>query len=304
MHAHNSAHHARPTIEEWHDTAPVQALRTSLHQGWEQVRMITSRLEPTCEEQVSPQFSDYNLLMVLEGTSRRNVRIGSESPIDDVMTPGTLQIHPPHLETIATWDAPQTMSFLELPVQTMTLLADEAFRGDPHHIQLDPQLNFQDSLLQALVEALCTELNNENAFGVLYAESINQTIMVHLLHRYGKLTPISIRPHLLSPEQIRCLNEYLDAHLTEKIQLSDLAGLLHISISHFERMFRATFDRSPYQYVIDQRVERARQLLCGTPFSLQDVALMCGFANQSHMTRHFSRIVGVTPAHFAKYSRR
>lgn len=69
---------------------------------------------------------------------------------------------------------------------------------------------------------------------------------------------------------------------------------------HFERLFRATYHRPSYHYVLECRIERAKTLLREGKLSLHDVAWCCGFASQSHFTRHFTQMVGVTPARFVK----
>lgn len=75
----------------------------------------------------------------------------------------------------------------------------------------------------------------------------------------------------------------------------DLAHSIHLSVPHFERLFRTTTKRPPYRYVLDIRLEKARSLL-KTSLSLSEIGLQCGFGSQSHFTLHFRRRYGVTPA--------
>jgi AraC family transcriptional regulator len=296
---------ARPTLEEWYSKPVVQVLKSSDPLDWEQIKLRVTYLHPAPEEQLTPQSEKYALIMILDGASHLKGRIGSKQVLDELILPGAIQLITPHLEGTSSWDSPSTAAFVEFPPQFIHLLADGLYRGDPCHLQLAPQMNFRDTFLRVLVETLCSELNNNNPFGTLYAESISQTIILHLLKTRSRLTTIShTGSHRLTVAQIRLMNDYIDTHLSEKITLSDLAVLLHISVSHFERIFRNTFGRPPYQYVIERRVEHVKDLLSRHHLSLHDVARICGFANQSHMTRHFTRLVGVTPARFARYIRR
>jgi AraC family transcriptional regulator len=93
----------------------------------------------------------------------------------------------------------------------------------------------------------------------------------------------------------RRLTTYIDAHLTERIRVADLAKLLDLSESHFCREFRRTFGTSAHEYVTRRRIEVAQSLMLGSRDSLCAIALHCGLADQSHFTRVFRRIVGKTP---------
>lgn len=93
----------------------------------------------------------------------------------------------------------------------------------------------------------------------------------------------------------RRLTMYIDAHLAEKIRVTDLAELLDLSESHFCREFRRTFGTSAHEYLTRRRIEVAQSLMLGSHDSLCAIALHCGLSDQSHFTRVFRRIVGETP---------
>ena len=94
--------------------------------------------------------------------------------------------------------------------------------------------------------------------------------------------------------------EHLDADLT----LERLAAAARLSVYHFARQFRAATGLPPHQYVILRRVERAKQLLqAGRDLPLAEVAARAGFADQSQFSRHFKRLVGVTPGQFRMAAR-
>jgi len=92
--------------------------------------------------------------------------------------------------------------------------------------------------------------------------------------------------------------EYIEDHLDSEIALEDLAATVHLSAYHFARLFKASTGLPPHQYVIARRIERAKQLLRDDDLSLAQVAARVGFWDQGHFTRHFKRLVGVTPKHF------
>jgi AraC family transcriptional regulator len=99
----------------------------------------------------------------------------------------------------------------------------------------------------------------------------------------------------LSPRQMRRATELLAAHLDGNIALQQVAEACELSVSHFARAFKQTFRRPPYKWLIERRVDRARDLMTHSRLSLADIAAQCGFADQSALNRSFKQIHGVTP---------
>jgi AraC-like DNA-binding protein len=94
------------------------------------------------------------------------------------------------------------------------------------------------------------------------------------------------------------LRDLLDAHLTERLTLEQAARELHAHPAHLVRAFGAAFGIPPHGYVVARRVDLARRLLLdGMP--AVETAVAAGFHDQSHLTRHFRRVLGTTPAHYA-----
>jgi AraC family transcriptional regulator len=91
------------------------------------------------------------------------------------------------------------------------------------------------------------------------------------------------------------LLDYIHHHLDQDITVTDLAAIANMSRYYFASLFKQSTGVAPYQYVLIQRVERAKQLLKQPEFSLAEIASASGFANQSHFTRQFRQLTGVTP---------
>ena len=87
-------------------------------------------------------------------------------------------------------------------------------------------------------------------------------------------------------------------HLDQPIGLADLAGVACVSTFHFSRMFRAKTGLPPHRYLAELRIERAKTLLLRGELSLAEVALACGFSDQSNFGRAFRKACGSTPAAF------
>ena len=95
--------------------------------------------------------------------------------------------------------------------------------------------------------------------------------------------------------QTRKVFAHVEANLSRKIPIRELARLLDLSASHFCRAFKCTFGVTPRDYVLRRRIEVAQGLMLTTPEPLSSIALKCGMCDQAHFTRSFHRIVGETP---------
>jgi transcriptional regulator GlxA family with amidase domain len=95
---------------------------------------------------------------------------------------------------------------------------------------------------------------------------------------------------------LRRVYEYILGHLEQKISIDALAEVAGLSTCHFARTFKQSEGMSPHRYVLQCRVRRAQELLAGTNMPLSEVAIAAGFSDQSHCTRCFRKLVGVTPS--------
>jgi AraC-like DNA-binding protein len=94
------------------------------------------------------------------------------------------------------------------------------------------------------------------------------------------------------------VREYIDVHLRGRTQLTELAALMGVSVHHFAREFKRSTGVTPHDCLMQKRVDRVREMLARTGWSLSEVAFAVGFSDQSHMARHFRRLVGMTPGQF------
>jgi AraC-like DNA-binding protein len=92
--------------------------------------------------------------------------------------------------------------------------------------------------------------------------------------------------------------DFIELNIEEQLSLGDLAVEAGMSMFYFARMFKKTTGKSPHQFILEQRIKYAKYLLTQTEEPLVEVALSCGWANQSHFTTAFKRLVGVTPRHY------
>lgn len=135
---------------------------------------------------------------------------------------------------------------------------------------------------------------NPLIIGTLMRATFGQLILRHAINR-----PLTIKTYA-AKEAIRHVRDYLRDHYAENPTLEQLAALVNLSPYHLLRSFRQQIGLPPHQYLSHVRLYRAKQLLAsGHP--IVDVAAETGFTDQSHLTKHFKRVFGVTPGHYTHH---
>jgi AraC family transcriptional regulator len=118
-------------------------------------------------------------------------------------------------------------------------------------------------------------------------------------HRVARGEGPMRNPRGLSARRLKAVLGYIREHLHSALTLRELAAVAHLSPYHFARRFKESTGLPPHQYIIARRIERAQELLRGEEeLTLAQVAARTGFWDQGHFTRHFKRLVGVTPKRF------
>ncbi len=175
---------------------------------------------------------------------------------------------------------------------------------DAERFDLEYCFQGHDAEMASLVLSLRSLLSSPGSEDRLYVDTLGVQLAVHLLRAYGT-APLRLRAyrHGLSRAQMRVVLDYLNAHLDRNIQLAELADLVELSQFHFLRLFRAACGKTPHQYLVERRVEVAKSILLRENVPLAEVAYRVGFADQSHLTRHFRRIIGAPPGQLRRERR-
>lgn len=150
-----------------------------------------------------------------------------------------------------------------------------------------------DPVIEGLGMALLPALEHPERAPYMFVEHVLLALRAHLIDRVGARP--APRPGGLSSRQLRRARDYLEAHLAENVSLSEVAATCSLSAAHFARGFRLSVGMPPHRYLVHRRVARARELLARTRLPLSDIAVQCGFADQSHLSRVFRRVLGITP---------
>lgn len=156
-----------------------------------------------------------------------------------------------------------------------------------------PRLRFSDTRVWTLIRLLTAAIDDPDPTSQLYGDALTTAIAALLFKRPRQAKSGKSG---LSALQLRDAMAYLEAGMPAKIELATLAELAGLSQSHYSRAFKASTGLAPYQWQLQARVERAKDLLLNTNGGLEDVATATGFADAVHFGRTFRKLTGATPA--------
>jgi AraC family transcriptional regulator len=154
----------------------------------------------------------------------------------------------------------------------------------------------QDPLLSQIVTTVVQEIDGGFADTIL-VESLGTALCIGVARHFLGHLPLPTS-NGLSPERLRRVRDYVEAHLDDDLSLTVLADIACLSPYHFSRSFKHAAGVGPHRYVILRRIERAKRMLRQTHQPLAMIAQHAGFADQSHLTQIFRREIGVTPGRY------
>ena len=192
------------------------------------------------------------------------------------------------------------------PAELGLLIFDHrALQAVAHDVSMkdDLRLRFHFSLRDAqilsLIHALQEELKSGCVTGESYVRQLGNALIRYVASRYSTQAhhPVVLSGGL-PPNRLRFVLDYIHSRIETRLGLAELAAKAHMSPQHFANLFRRSTGRAPHEYIVHERIERAKRLLAGTTEPLMDVAFEAGFANQSHFTDVFHRLTGMTPRRY------
>jgi AraC family transcriptional regulator len=182
------------------------------------------------------------------------------------------------------------------PRVALKAIADNAQAPHIDELRYQPGAGIDDRVMRGLTQSLLPAFEHPEQANRLFVEQVTLSVGVHAAYTYGgmKVEQRTVSGGL-APWQEKRATEILDGNLDGDISPASLAQECGLSASHFARAFRKSTGVAPHQWLLQRRVERARQAMRDTDASLTDIALACGFADQSHFTRVFGKLAGISP---------
>jgi AraC family transcriptional regulator len=215
---------------------------------------------------------------------------------------GTISLLPAGTPAWVRWSGANDLLHVIVEPALLARVAREAFGLDPARVTVPPLDALELPHLRAVMQSVNSELMSGGLGGQLAGESLANLVAVHLLRHV--LTPQRPRrrwQQRLPPAKLRAVIEYVEEHLDATPTLAQMAAVARLSPTYFASQFKQTVGLPPHQYLIERRVERAKRILrTERDVRLAEVALQAGFSDQSQLSHHFKRLVGLTPGEFRR----
>ena len=236
------------------------------------------------------------LHLVLRGSVDYEVKTGGRT-LRFRASPGTIFILPRGTVDEIRWEGPTRRIVATISQNLLNNALGES--GGMTEIELTGHWNLTDRHISALLVEMTADLEDGSPAGQVYGESLAHTLAVYLLRRYA------VRPSAsfaykggLSRPLLERVRDYIMDNLEENLSLVQLASVAGLSPHYFAQLFKQSVGRAPHQYVLLQRIERAKQQLQDPRKSIIEAAMNAGFENPSHFSYVFRKIVGSTPSRF------
>jgi AraC family transcriptional regulator len=213
-----------------------------------------------------------------------------------IARPGDINVVAAGETSYCCWN--QALSFFRLDLAPHFLIdvARNSEYRNPDHIELIHTFHHRDEKVWHIGQWLHDDIKSVGTYGALYTDALMQVLAAHLLSHYTSQAHERPKlPNRLTQQQVTRAIDYMHAHLDRNISLATLAQAVNVSPSQLTRLFKRATGVAPHQYLMNLRIERAKHLLLTSSMSMRDVATHTGFADQSHLNRHFKRVVGITP---------
>lgn len=178
-------------------------------------------------------------------------------------------------------------------------VSGELFGRDTKSLEVISTVGVEDRSISQLLHLLQDALHEPKGHANLKVEHISRALVAHVLRRHSNIMDTGQGADVpLTNRQVKLAKEHIREHLASKILLKDLAPLLNLGRTSLLKRFGASFRQTPHQYILEQRVSRAKELLEGTNLSLEEIAASCGFSDRTHLGNIFRRFVGMAPAQY------
>lgn len=168
--------------------------------------------------------------------------------------------------------------------------------GEIRHSAFDP---LADPVIRGLAQALIPALEKPAEANALFIDHVGWALAAHVGHQYVAFERRGATARL-SPLDLQRVKDMIEARLDGGISLADLAAACDVSVGHFARAFRRTLGLTPHRWLLQRRVDHARTLLGNRDIPIAEVAMLCGFADQSHLTRVFAAQTGQSPGRWRR----
>ena len=248
-----------------------------------------------------PPTDSYMLCMMLRENPNRLYFEEGRHVSNNHLRVGDVIIHNLLSEPASVMNLPIHMLLMQIPTTAFRELAEQEnvpSISELHYTRGKPVL---DETIQHIGYSLLSALTTPDRINRLFTDHLMLALAAHAAQTYGGMQSIW-RPLRggLAPWQEKRSKDMLASDLAGKISLQEVAKACGLSVSHFSRAFRMSTGLAPHAWLLQARVEAAKEMLRQGDTPLSSIALICGFADRSHFTTVFRRRVGLSPSNWRK----
>jgi len=198
---------------------------------------------------------------------------------------------------VGEWVGLMNVQHLQLGISDAALMA--CSDGAYGEVELRASRKFAEPRLSAMVAAVHAEMVAGFPSGRLFLDSVEQAMAVTLVNGHAvRHRPVQMYRGGLGSTRLRRIKELVHAKMEDDLSLDEMAESVGLSTAHFARMFRKSTGQTPHQFVLRQRLERAKTMLRAPNARVLDVAVACGFKTQQHFAQVFRDVLGVRPTEY------
>ena len=238
--------------------------------------------------------SFHEVNVAISGALTTNKVSASGKMVSTKGSSGNLCITPAGQTISAVWE--KRLDNMLIAVEPSTIDRAAIENGFSDKFEFAEVYKQSDPLIQQLGLTLLAESDSDSPSSRLFVDSAIQTLTLHLLTHYGT-SKRAIQNLIggLSGYKLRRVKEFINENLEEDLSLAEISAVADLSQFHFARAFRKSTGLTPQQYLMHQRIERAKELLLKNDLPIVEVSLRTGFKNQSHFTSLFRKFTRLTP---------
>ena len=269
--------------------SPIIFYRTT---RWDGLKLVHWRVN--AGELVETVFDQHEISLPVAGafTITKHTSTGAQRVTN--RAPGNMCLVPSGQPVSIDWgNEAECITIVIEPALVARAAAESAYGGQ---LELKEVYDENDPLIWQIGLALLAESEAPEPAGRLYAEALTNTLAFHLFRHYnvGK-NQFAASVGGLTGRNLRLATEFIHAHLADDVTLAEIADVADLSPYHFARAFKRTTGLTPQQYLMERRIERAKDLLAKADLPIVEVSAQVGFKNQSHFTTFFRRYTSMTP---------
>jgi AraC family transcriptional regulator len=284
--------------EDLPNWVPGDVLCASDNLGWKHVSLRSYHY--LGQDVIVPAMRDFMIVGYRLGATPMQRRFGGQWS-HATCAPGAVSLLTRAEQSHWFWRETIDVTHVYFSQELVLEVASEVMERAITEVTLADILWLEDPAITMALEAIAAEAQVQGLGGALYVETLGRGMIIHLLRKFASIKAGRDLPGgPLSQQQKRRIDEFIDSHLDESIDLKSLADLANLAPCNFARQFKRITGKAPHAYVIEKRLERAHRLLVFTSVPIKEISASCGFADQAHLTRLFVRSRNRPPAAFRK----